>query len=150
MDIIEILSQTSLFEDLSEEQLKAVANISEQATCQQGEVLFWEGDPAEWLYILLEGEINVFVQLSSRPERVTVSVLNQPYQTLAWSGLVAPNVYTASGLCETDGRLLAINGEALMEVLESDPAMGFTVMRRIAEVISSRARNTRFALLKTL
>jgi toluene monooxygenase system ferredoxin subunit len=145
-----MLSQISLFEELSEEQLKAVANVSEPVTCQQGEVLFWEGDPAEWLFVLLEGEINIFVQLSSRPERVTVSVINQPYQTLAWSGLVAPNVYTASGLCETDCRLLAIDGEALMEVLKSDPVMGFVVMQHIAEVISSRARNTRFALLKTL
>jgi hypothetical protein len=35
-------------------------------------------------------------------------------------------------------------------VLEGDPALGFVVMRRIAEVMSSRMRNTRFALLKTL
>jgi CRP-like cAMP-binding protein len=146
----QMLSQASLFEGLSEEQLKAVADISDEATCQQGEVLFWEGDLAEWLYILLEGEINIFVQLSSRPERLTVSVLNQPYQTLAWSGLVAPNVYTASALCEADSRLVAINGQALMQVLEGDPVMGFVVFRRIAEMISSRMRNTRFALLKTL
>ena len=146
----QMLSQTSLFEGLSEEQLKAVADISEDTTCQQGEMLFWEGDPAELLYILVEGEIDVFVQLSSRPERVTVSVINQPYQTIGWSGLVAPNVYTASALCEVDCRLVAIDGAALIEVLKGDPAMGFIIMGRIAEMMSSRMRNTRFALLKTL
>jgi CRP-like cAMP-binding protein len=146
----QMLSQTSLLEGLTEEQLKAVADISEETICQQGEMLFWEGDPAELLYILVEGEINVFVQLSSRPERVTVSVLSQPYQTLGWSGLVAPNIYTASALCEVDCRLVAIDGAALIEVLKGDPAMGFIVMGRIAETMSSRMRNTRFALLKTL
>ena len=146
----QMLSQASLFEGLTEEQLKAVAEIADETTCQQGAVLFWEGERAEYLYILLEGEINIFVQLSSRPERITVSALDQPYQTLAWSGLVAPNVYTASALCEKDCRLVAIRGQALMEVLEGDPALGFVVMRRIAEVMSSRMRNTRFALLKTL
>lgn len=145
----EMLSQSSLFEGLTEEQLKAVAGISEEVTCQQGEVLFWEGDPAESLYILLEGEINIYVQLSSSPERITMSVINQPYQVLGWSGLVAPHAYTASGLCETDSRLVAIDGEALMGVLKGDPAMGFVVMGRIAEVMSGRLRNTRFALLKT-
>lgn len=146
----QMLSKTSLFEGLTEEQLKAVADISEDTTCQQGEMLFWEGDPAELLYILVEGEIDVFVQLSSRPERVTVSVISQPYQTLGWSGLVAPNVYTASALCEVDCRLVAIDGVALIEVLKGDPEMGFIVMGRIAEMMSIRMRNTRFALLKTL
>lgn len=145
-----ILSQASLFEKLTEEQLKAIAEISEEETCQQGEVLFWEGDPAESLYILVEGEINIFVQLSSRPERITVSVISQPYQTLGWSGLVAPNVYTASALCEVDSRLVAIDGAALTEILKDDPAMGFVVLGCIAEVMSSRMRNTRFALIKTL
>jgi CRP-like cAMP-binding protein len=146
----EMLSQSGLFEGLTEERLRAVVGISEEVMCQQGEILFWEGDPAESIYILLEGEINVYVQLSSRPERVTVSIISQPYQALGWSGLVAPHAYTASGLCETDSRLVAIDGEALMEVLRGDPAMGFVVMGRIAEVMSSRMRNTRSALLKTL
>jgi hypothetical protein len=46
--------------------------------------------------------------------------------------------------------LVALDGEKLMQVLEDDPALGFAVMRRIAEVLSNRARNTRHALLKTL
>jgi CRP-like cAMP-binding protein len=146
----QMLSQTTLFEGLTEEQLKAVADHSEEITCQQGEMLFWEGDVAELLYILVEGELDVFVQLSSRPERVTVSVISQPYQTLGWSGLVAPHVYTASALCEVDCHLVAIDGVELIEVLKADTAMGFTVMGRIAEMMSNRMRNTRFALLKTL
>jgi CRP-like cAMP-binding protein len=146
----EMLSQCSLFEGLTKEQLKAVADISEETSCQHGAVLFWEGDLAEHLYILLEGEINIFVQLSSRPDRVTVSIISEPYLHIGWSGLVAPHIYSASALCESDCRLAAIDGEALMKILEDDPEMGFVVMCRIAEVLSSRARNTRFALLKTL
>jgi CRP-like cAMP-binding protein len=146
----EMLSQCGLFEGLSEQHVNIIADIGEETTCQQGAVLFWDGDLAENLYILLEGEINVFVQLSSRPERVTVSIINQPYQPIGWSGILAPHVYSASALCETDCRLVALDGEKLMQVLEDDPALGFVVMRRIAEVLSSRARNTRHALLKTL
>jgi CRP-like cAMP-binding protein len=145
-----MLSQASLFEGLTEEQLTTIADLCEEVTCQQGKVLFWESDQAETLYILLEGEITIYVQLSSRPERVTVSVINQPHQSFAWSAVVAPYYYTASALCEVDSRLIALNGQALMEVLEQDPVMGFVVIRRIAEVIGSRLRNTRVAGLKTL
>ncbi|UCC86636.1 MAG: cyclic nucleotide-binding domain-containing protein [Anaerolineales bacterium] len=146
----EILSQARLFDGLTEEQLATIADLCEEVTCQEGEVLFWEGDQAEWLYILLEGEITIYVQLSSRPERVTVSVIKQPYQTFAWSGVVAPYRYTASALCETECRLIALDGQAFMKMLEQEPVTGFVVIRRIAEVIASRLRNTRVALLKTL
>jgi hypothetical protein len=37
-----------------------------------------------------------------------------------------------------------------MKLLEENPAAGFTVMRRLTELVSSRLRNSRQALLKTL
>jgi CRP/FNR family transcriptional activator FtrB len=145
-----MLTQAGLFEGLSEEQLTAIADLCEEVTCQKGEVLFWEGDPAEYVYILLEGEITIYVQLSSSPGRVTVSVVNQPFETLAWSGAVSPHRYSASALCETDCRLLEINGKALMAMLEQNPTVGFVVVRRLAEVISGRLWNTRVSLIKTM
>jgi CRP-like cAMP-binding protein len=145
-----MLCQASIFEGLSEEQVEAIVDLCEEVTCQQGQMLFWEGDEAEWLYILLEGEISVYVNLTSRPQRMTVSVISEPQQMVGWSALVAPHYFTASALCEKECRLIAIDGKALMQTLEQDPATGFVVARRINEVISSRMRNTRLALLKTL
>jgi len=61
-----------------------------------------------------------------------------------------PNCYTASAVCQEDCRLLAFDGAAFRRVLENDPALGFTVMRRIAEVISQRLRLIQSIVLKTL
>ena len=144
------LSQVSLFEGFSPEQLAPIAELCQEVTGQQGEVLFWEGEKAERLYILLEGEVSLFVQLTSRPERVTVAVVNQPNAMFGWSGVVAPYHYTASALCEADSRLAVLDGQSLIQRLEENPAMGFVVIQRIAAVISDRLRHTRLALLKTL
>ncbi len=141
-----LLSQAEFFEGLSDAQLASVANLCEETSCQQGEVLFREGHKAERLYILSEGEIHISVQLSSRPERLTMSVINEPGRVFGWSALVAPHHYTASALCETDGRLLAIDGQALMQVLEQDPTMSFVIVQRLTEVIGTRLRHTRIAL----
>jgi CRP-like cAMP-binding protein len=146
----QVLSKVELFEGLSDEQLAAIAELCEEVTCQQGKVLFWESEDAEKLYVLLAGEITIFIQLSSRPERVTMSVINEPGQIFGWSGLVAPFYYTASALCESDCRVLAVDGASLMQALEQDPEMGFVVIRRLSEVISKRMRHTRSALLKTM
>jgi len=150
MVTIDLLSQIDLFEGLSTAQLETIADLCQEKSCAGGETLFREGEKAGWLYFLLEGEITIYVQLSSRPERLTVTVISEPGQALGWSGIVAPHRYTASAVCETDSRLLALEGQALMDVLKQDPATGFVVIQRIAEVISRRLRNTRVALLKTL
>lgn len=145
-----VLSQVEFFEGLSDRQLASIAELCEEVSCQQGEILFFEGHQAEDLFVLLEGEIDIFIRLSSRPERVTMSVISEPGQIFGWSGLVAPYYYTASALCETDTRALAINGQALIKVLEQEPAMGSIVFQRLTEVISTRLRHTRMALLKTM
>jgi CRP-like cAMP-binding protein len=142
----QLLSQAEFFEGLSVEQLATIADQCEEVSCRQGEVLFRVGHKAERLYILSEGEIQISIQLSSRPERLTMSVIDEPGQVLGWSALVAPYQYTASALCKTDGRLLAIDGQALMQVLKQDPTMGFVIVQRLVEVIGARLRHTRIAV----
>ncbi len=146
----ETLSRLSLFEGLPQEDLEALTGLCQEVTCHRGEILFREGETAKKMYILLEGVVTIQVQLTSRPESITVGVINQPGQVVGWSGLVAPRHYTATAICQADSRLLSIEGDACMRLLEENPEMGFRIFRQIAEVISSRLRNTRVALLKTL
>src|SRR5579859_5534821 len=50
------LRQVPLFADLSDEQLQWVKEHTSEITLQPGEILFAEGDPANYFYVLLEGE----------------------------------------------------------------------------------------------
>ncbi|MBS1253325.1 MAG: hypothetical protein MAG451_02374 [Anaerolineales bacterium] len=118
------LSQVSLFEGLSEEHLGAIAGLCEEMACHRGEVLFDEAQAAERLYILLDGEVIVQVELTSRPENVIVAAITQRGQTFGWSGLVAPYHYSASAVCEADSRLVALDGQALMGGPDSNRRSG--------------------------
>ena len=146
----EMLSQIDLFEGLPQNQLEAIAKISEETTRQRGELIFQEATKAEYLYVLLEGKVAIRLQISSKPQSITVSVINQTNESFGWSGMVAPYHYTASALCESDCRLLAIDGQKLIQVLKQDPRSGFIVMERISEIISNRLRNSRMVLLKSM
>jgi toluene monooxygenase system ferredoxin subunit len=144
------LDPLELFTGLTEAQLAVLAGLAEEVTCPAGETLFEEGASASRLYVLLEGKVSIQVQLSSRPERITVASLSQPGQLVGWSGTVHPNNYTASATCQSDSRLLSFDGQAFMQALEADHTMGFLVMRRISEVVSGRLRNIQRVVLKTL
>ncbi len=148
MTMIELLARADLFAGLSAEQLAPIATLCQEVTCAEGNMLFREGQEAKKLFILLEGKINLQVWLASQREYITVEVINQPYQTIGWSGLVPPYFYTSSATCQANCRLLAMDGAAFLQVVEQDPVVGFVVMRRITEIVCDRLRNSRVALLK--
>lgn len=144
------LAAVELFKDLPEPMLANILTYCIEITKKQGDVIFNAQDEARYLFVLLEGSVAIRVNLTSRPESVTISYINRPYSTFGWSGVVSPFHYTATAVCDEDSRLLQIDGHRLMALLEEHPAEGFTVMRRMTEVISNRLRNSHMALLKTL
>lgn len=146
----ESLAEFELFRDIPADVLKEVAEIAEEVFVAKGGHVFREGERADKLHLLVKGSIALRVNLTSRPDSVTVSIISLPHQTLGWSGVVAPNHYTASAYCEEDSMLVALPAREFMKILEAHPDSGFKIMVRVTEVISDRLRNSRQALLKTL
>ena len=144
------LSEFALFRNLPEELLNKLAALGEEMNFSKGDFIFREGEEADKLHFLLSGDITLKVKLTSRPESITVSAVSQQYESFGWSGIVPPYHYTASAICETDCKVLTIPGEGFMKLLEGNPEAGFTVMQRLTELVASRLRNSRQALLKTL
>ena len=102
------------------------------------------------MHFLLDGSVALRVKLTSRPESVTVSFVSTPFQSFGWSGIVPPFHYTSSAECDEDSNLLIIPAQPFMKLMEENPQAGFQVMKRIAEIIADRLRNSRQALLKTI
>jgi CRP-like cAMP-binding protein len=146
----EMLAEFDLFKEVSRDTLKEVAAISESIKVKKDNLVFREGERADKLHLLVSGSIALRVNLTSRPDSVTVSFVNRPHQTLGWSGVVTPNHYTASAFCEEDSELVAIPSEKFMQILDKHPVDGYKIMLRITTIISDRLRNSRQALLKTL
>jgi CRP-like cAMP-binding protein len=150
MDKVEALRNVELFEGATDELLAKVAEIAEEKTFVLGEMIFEEGEKADWVYVLLEGNVRISIDLTSKPAYITVAMIQEPQWAFGWSGIVAPYRYTASATCETETRVLAIPGIKFEEVLEQEPECGCTVLKKLTELISNRLRNSRMTLLRTL
>jgi len=144
------LSEFALFRNLPEVLLDKIAVLCEEVTFSKGDHIFREGEEADKLHFLMDGKLVLKVKLTSRPESITVSAVGQKYESFGWSGIVPPFHYTASAICETECKVLTIQGDGFMQLLEENPNAGFTVMRRLTELVASRLRNSRQALLKTI
>ncbi len=145
-----LVNKFDLFKDISEDTINKIEKIGTENTYAKGDFVFKEGEEASGLHFLVNGAISLRVNLTSRPESITVSVVKNAYESFGWSGVVAPYHYTATAECIEDATVMSIPGDKLMEILKQDPNSGFIVMQRITEIIASRLRNSRQALLKTI
>ncbi len=145
-----LLEKFPLFQNVPAEALAKIAALSEELTLASGETVFKEGQNAHKLHFLLKGSIALRVGMMTKPDSVTVSFVAKPYDCFGWSGIVPPSHYTATAYCEEETSILAIPGDEFLQVMREYPQAGFDVMRRVAELIADRLRNSRHALLKTL
>ena len=150
VDKVEILRSVELFEGATDELLDKVAGIAEEKSFALGEMIFEEGEKAEWVYVLLEGKVRISIDLTSKPAYITVAMISECNWAFGWSGIVAPYRYTATATCEEETRVLAIPGIQFEDILVDEPQCGCGVMKKLAELISSRLRNSRMTLLRTM
>ena len=61
LDRIRFLRAVPLFEGLSDDVLRLVANYSTQRTFQAGEILVYQGDVGSTCYVITQGRVRVFV-----------------------------------------------------------------------------------------
>jgi signal transduction histidine kinase len=137
------LRQFAIFnESFTDEELAEIAKLChEEEFCEEGARLFAEGDPAEKLYLILEGKVSLekTVQLgrSGSSRQATVSIQG-PGQITGWTSVVAPHIYTLSGVCLEPGKLLAIDGRDMRDFITTDPEAGLRFMAAIATIIRGR------------
>lgn len=142
---IEALRGCELFGELSDAELGEVVALCRDKSYPAGATIFTEAEMAEDIYILQQGRVALQVQLRSMAQvsgDVTIEEV-EPGHVFGWSALVKQRRLTASARCLEDVRVLAVDGQALNQLFERNAHIGFVVMKRLADVISSRLRITR-------
>jgi signal transduction histidine kinase len=101
-----------LFEALDDEKLRSFLAAADEVTFTTGDVLFVEGQPAEHLWVLLEGRIELVRRTGH--EEMVAKVMDTPGLWAggfrAWNGVVG---YLASGRGASRGRCLRVGAPEL-------------------------------------
>lgn len=141
----EILEKFELFAGIPPELLAEIARYATEERHAEGDVLFSEDSPACCLYLIRSGKVSLEkrVQLgrTGTARRATTDVLG-PWEAIGWSSMVAPYVYTSSGICLEESLVLAIPGDDLRRLMASHPAAGYLLTGRVATIIRDRLAST--------
>lgn len=126
--------QRDLFGSLGKEFVSEIMNCAETESHKIGQMLFHEGDPATWLFILLKGSIKLRLGQTGR----AVYLVSHPGEVFGWSSLVGRSSYSASAECMTPTKLLRFDNNRLQEIIGKDAAKSAALYQSLAAILGQR------------
>jgi CRP-like cAMP-binding protein len=142
------LLSLELFQGLTPEQLDMLAELFHPERYEAQQVVFRQGDRAEKLHILLSGQIEILLKPYDGEQLMVATI--DPGGVFGWSAALGRRQYTSDAVVTAEGEGLSIRGKALRGFCEAHPESGVLLLERLADVISSRLRNTHDKVLELL
>jgi CRP/FNR family transcriptional regulator, cyclic AMP receptor protein len=139
------LAKHPLLSRMSVEQREAFSQIAEREDYRPGEIVVREGDLGDALYLILEGEAEVFKSPpggSSKEAKETRLAMLGPGEFFGEMTLVEPTARSATVRCLTPARLVRLSHATLTRELERDPKLLAPILVAIIRSLSQRLRTT--------
>lgn len=148
-DLTKYLRRLPWFVELTQAQLDSLASILTPYELEAGEYLFHEGDREDSLFVLLEGQMVLEVEV---PTRGQVQIFTaEDLDVIGWSSMT-PIVRqrTASARATRPCLLIGFHAQLLQQLCDEDHSLGYVIMRRLANVVANRVLTTRICLLEMI
>ncbi len=135
------LAQSELLKSLAPDQAERLAKLATSTTAKAGSELFKSGDYAQHLYVVLDGEVELHMQVPEwwgidTPHRKVSTA--RAGQVIGWSALVEPYVYQLTAVCVTNSTLARFEGSEVSEFAIHDPLAGHRLLSQVLKVVSGR------------
>ena len=70
-------------------------------------------------------------------------------QVIRWPSIVGPSKRTVNAECSENSRVIAIPADDLTAMFDKDHTLGFTIMKRLSDIIARRLHNRTDKLIET-
>jgi CRP/FNR family cyclic AMP-dependent transcriptional regulator len=144
----QILSDLTIFQGLNQAQLDRIALMVDSVNLRADWVVFEQGDDADFLYILSEGEVVIRYKPYDGPPLIVAHI--QPGGVFGWSSAVGHEVYSSGAKTVTPCKAYRLRGRELHRLCEQDPETGVIILDRLASVIAERLQSTHLEIMKIL
>ncbi|MDP4028866.1 MAG: mechanosensitive ion channel family protein [Gallionella sp.] len=129
---IKTLKQVDLFSQMTEEELAALAERLRFSPFAKGEIISREGATAHWLYIVIRGEAEVYLEMPDGGRRVLRDLGKGSF--FGEMGLMTGAPRSASVVAKTDMECYRLDKEMFEEILHRRPG----IAEEISQVLAVR------------
>ncbi len=142
------LALLPIFTDLNRQQLQLIEPLLKPVRFAANEVIFEQGQQAEYLYILTEGQVLVRYKPYDGPPLIVARIATGG--VFGWSSALQREEYTSSAVAVGASEAFQIRGQRLQELCCQDPETGSILLDRLAGVIAERLRTTHSTIVAIL
>jgi CRP/FNR family cyclic AMP-dependent transcriptional regulator len=139
------LERLSFFDGLSDEHLDKLASIAERIEIPAGNFVFEEGGHADAAFVIEEGAIALELNVSHRAHHIVQTL--HAGELLGWSWLFPPHRWAFSAFALDPTTLIRFDAEQLRGFQDADCAFGYEMIKRFAQVMTTRLAATRLQLV---
>ncbi|MBN2116802.1 MAG: Crp/Fnr family transcriptional regulator [Anaerolineales bacterium] len=128
------LRRVNVFKDAPEEDLKLFVEKGIVRSIEEGEFFFFQGDPAAYFYVLIEGRAKL-LQTSATGQQVNLRTITE-WQMFGALGAVRENAtYPATAQALEPSTALAIESSFLKEMMQNRPYLNINLMQLMTSYI---------------
>jgi len=125
---------------LSPAEAQLAVSCAEELRIAAGDALFREGEPGDYMAFILEGRVRIIKKNVYFRKKVVAEL--GVGDILGEIALIDGSPRSATAECETDCVFLTLDRERFDALAEKDLALGYKLLRKLAELICRRLRET--------
>lgn len=139
-DVIEDLINVPILSELSPPELKIVAPYWSYVFLKKSDILFAEGDPADALYYVLDGE---FIIYKDNNGAIPVELMRVKKNQFFGEQAVLENSFRSGTLQAAESsRVLVLSKDGFYEIIDKYPHIGVILLKGLSRYLSLQLRKT--------
>ena len=136
----EFLKRIELFSDLSTEELTLISDNMDVEEFDSGKHIFQEASPRNKLFVILDGEVELYKTTSFGEERRLSFFSKDDF--LGEGSLMDDSPHSTSARALLKTTTLSLSKEKYNEITKDQWAIAIKILSRVSKVISRRMRHT--------
>ena len=141
----QLLMEHPFFAGLDDSTVTMLVGCAANEHFRPDQYLFHEGEPADRFFVVRRGRVALDVHVPGQAEHVIDTV--DEGDVVGWSWLIPPYRWFFDGRAVQDVSVIAFDATCLRGKCDQDPALGYAVMQRAAQVMYRRLQSARVRLL---
>ncbi len=140
------IRELQLFRDISDDSFETLTRGAYVQNFPPHTELITEGDPADFLYIITSGAVDLFASWEGRESSMAIA---QPVSTFILAATINERPFLMSGRTLNKCRIILIPSEDVRTVFETDPAFARAIVTELAIVYRATSKSAKNLKLRT-
>ncbi len=134
-DKIEVIRNSSIFKDLSEEYILQIAEVVKEVNYKKGEIIFEENTNADAFYIINKGEVEILKKGNTDKEEILA--IKKCQDVFGEMAVIDDLPRSATIKAKTNVELLKLSKDIFNELMKSFPHISIEIARNICSTVRS-------------